>query len=755
VGGRVTTTDRRLTASAGPRATSPAIVAVVSTSHTAPSAARHDFTHTEHGVDRVDPYHWLGDLSDPAVRAHIDAENAYVEAVTAPLADLRERLYQEILARTQEDDLSVPARRGDWWYFTRVVEGGQYPILCRCPAHDDDWTPPATEEGALPGEVVMLDGNVEATGHGFFALGAAAVSPCAGLLAYSVDVTGDERHTLRIKDLRTGQHRDDEVAGLFYGVVWSADSASLFYVVVDEAWRPYEVRRHVLGQPAENDTVIYTEPDERFWVDAQLSASRRYLIVGSASKTTSEQRVLPLDSPDEQPVLVAARRDGIEYDVDHVVIDGRDRLLITHNGPLAAGVRARAVDFCVALADIGDTDPEHWVPLIEHEPGTRILGASAFDRAVVVALRRGGLPRVRVLPLGAGATGGPMPGVGAGWEPDFDEELFSVGVGDLRDPTTPVLRLTYTSYVRPATVYDLDLTTRQLLWRKQTPVLGGFDADDYEQRRAWASAEDGTAVPISLVARRGVLDAGPAPTLVYGYGAYETSMDPTFRVPRLSLLDRGVVFAVAHVRGGGELGRHWYEGGRLGTKRNTFTDFVSCARHLVASGVADEHRMVAMGGSAGGLLMGAVANLAPRDFAGILAQVPFVDALTTILDPSLPLTVIEWDEWGDPMHDRDAFDYILSYSPYDQVSDTTYPPILATTSLHDTRVRCVEPLKWIARLRAEAPSGGPYLVRTVIEGGHGGASGRYETWRETAFEFAWVLDRLALTQVPAGTAVSD
>jgi oligopeptidase B len=704
----------------------------------APAAARVDTVRSHHGDDVVDPYEWLRDPSDPAVVAHLEAENAYAAAQTGHLEGLRTTIYDEIVARTQQTDLSVPSRRGAWWYYSRTSEGSQYTVSCRCPAtgpHDDPsgWTPPTIEPGVpAPGEEVLVDGNAEAEGHAFFSLGALSVSPDDHLLAYSVDVQGDERFTLRVKDLRSGELLPDEVPGIFYGASWGGDSASVYYTVVDDAWRPYEVRRHVLGTPTDSDTVVHTEPDERFWVGVETTTSDRFLLVGAASRTTSEVRALDLRDPSAEPVLVAARRDGVEYDVDHAVVAGRDRFVITHNDG--------AKDFAVALADVGDPDPSHWTELVPHVEGRRVLGAVGLDRAIALQLRRDALTRVVVLPLDDSADGG----VGEPWEVEFDEPLFSSDIGQVSDPATPLLRVGYTSFVTPATVYDVDLASRELLLRKRTPVLGGFDSADYEQHREWATAEDGTQVPVSVVCRRGTPRDGTAPVLLYGYGSYEHSIDPSFAVPRLSLLDRGVVFAVAHVRGGGEMGRAWYEQGRMEHKVNTFTDFVAAGRHLVEAGWAHPDRVVAMGGSAGGLLVGAALNLAPDLFAGVVAQVPFVDALTTILDPSLPLTVIEWEEWGDPLHDADVYAYMKGYTPYENVRDVAYPPVLALTSLHDARVLFVEPAKWVARLRETAPQGGPYLLKTVMDGGHGGVSGRYETWKERAYEMAWALERLGV-----------
>lgn len=688
---------------------------------TAPFAKRVPTERTHHGDTIVDEYGWLADRDDPDTLAYLKAENAHTEAATGHLAGLREQVFQEIKRRTQETDLSVPVRRGGFWYYTRTVEGKQYGIHCRRAVADGELDPPDTGDGApLPGEEVLLDGNQLAEGHEFFALGTFDVSPDGRWLAYSTDFSGDERFTLRVKDLATGQTLSDEIPDTFYGTAWSADASILFYLTVDDAWRPYRVWRHQVGSTGP-DQLVYEETDERFWVGVELSRSQQYLVVGANSAVTSEVRLLPAGDPTGAPQLVAARRQGVEYQVEHDQVN--DRLLILHNH--------EAEDF--ALASTPAVAPGRWEPLIEHAAGTRLTGVDAFAEHLVVSLRRDGLTAVRVLPLAGGEP----------YDIGFPEPIYRVGLGANPEYRTGSLRLQYTSLVTPDSVYDYDLASHDLVLRKRQPVLGDFEPGDYEQHREWAVAPDGTRVPISLVCRKGARDAGPAPCVLYGYGSYEISMDPWFAIPRLSLVDRGVVFAVAHIRGGGELGRRWYEDGKLLAKRNTFTDFVACARHLVETGWTGTDRLVARGGSAGGLLMGAVANLAPEQFAGIVAQVPFVDPLTTILDPSLPLTVTEWEEWGNPLESAEVYAYMKSYAPYDNLADRAYPPILAATSLNDTRVRYCEPAKWVARLRVVAPAG-TYLLKTELGAGHGGRSGRYDAWREEAFILAWILDRLGL-----------
>ncbi len=706
-----------------------------------PVAAVRPRERTHHGDTFVDDYEWLRDKDDPAVRAHLEAENAYAEQETAHLADLRGAIFTEIKQRTKQTDLSVPARRGRWWYYTRTIEGEQYAVHCRCPvtatdAGDDPlgaWDPPRLDDlHEVLGEEVLLDGNAEASGHDFFSVGTFAVSPDGHLLAYGTDVVGDERFTLRVKDLRTGQVLSDEIPATFYGATWTLGATAVYYVTVDDAWRPYRVWRHRLGAAAETDELVHEETDERYWVGVGLTRSERYVLVSSASKVTSEVRYLDAADPQAAPVLVAERRRGVEYAVEHARVGGEDVFLVLHNDG--------AENFELAQAPVERPGPEHWTPVVAHRADTRLEDVDAFRDFVVLSYRREALTRVAVLPL-------TQQGLGAAHEVDFEETLFSVGTGANPEWEQPLVRLAYTSFVTPATVYDYVVGISELRLRKRQPVLGDYDPDDYEQHREWARADDGTMVPISLVCRAGSPRDGTAPCLLYGYGSYEISVDPAFGVPRLSLLDRGMSFAIAHVRGGGELGRAWYEQGKTLTKRNTFTDFVACARHLAQAGWTSPDRLVATGGSAGGLLMGAVANLAPDAFAGIVAVVPFVDALTTILDPSLPLTVIEWDEWGDPLHDPDVYAYLRSYAPYENVSATTYPPILAITSLNDTRVLFVEPAKWVARLRATAHAAA--LLKTEMSAGHGGVSGRYEAWKERAYEYAWVLDTAGARHEPA------
>jgi oligopeptidase B len=709
-----------------------------------PVADRRPVTTEHHGRTRVDEYDWLRDKESPEVTAYLEAENAYTQERTAHLAGLRQAIFDEIKARTRETDLSVPTRNRDFWYYGRSFEGREYGASCRVPVRGpDDWTPPQPAEDtdpdqpALPGEQLLLDLDALAEGHEFFSLGGSSVSPDARLLAYATDVVGDERYTIRVLDIESREHRPDEITGALGGATWDPDGEHLYYVTVDESWRADKVWKHTLGTDQSDDELVHHEQDGRFFVGVGRSRSQRFVIVASGSKTTSEYRFSDAQAPELGFRVFAERREGLEYSLDHAVIAGRDTFLVLHN--------ATGADFEIGTAPIEPTAPEDWAPLVPHDPAVRLEDVDAFAGHLVVHQRSQGLTQLRILELGES-------GVGDDYLVEFDHEVYTVGSGGNPNFAQPTVRLGYTTMAVPSSVYDYDVRTRELTLLKQAPVLGGYDPADYEEHRLWATAEDGERVPISIVCRRGARedDGGgtrPVPTLLYGYGAYEMSIDPYFSVARLSLLDRGAAFAIAHVRGGGEMGRRWYDDGKLAHKQHTFSDFIACARHLVETGWSRPETMIAEGASAGGLLMGAVANQAPELFGGILAGVPFVDALTSMLDSSLPLTVTEYDEWGDPEHDPEAYDTIAAYAPYDNVTAQTYPPILAETSLNDTRVLYVEPAKWVARLRATAPNGDDVLLRTEMSAGHGGVSGRYKAWHDRAFSLAWALDRMGLAEV--------
>ncbi|ANS78259.1 Protease II [Serinicoccus hydrothermalis] len=698
-----------------------------------PRAARVDVVRSHHGEDVTDPYEWLRDKTDPDVITHLEAENAYTEARTGHLDGLRERIFTEIKDRVQQTDLSVPVRHRDWWYYSRTIEGEQYAVHGRVAVGDSPQRPELDPGAAPEGEQVLLDGNAEAQGEEFFSLGAFDVTPDGGRLAYAVDTTGDERFDLRVKDLETGEVLDEAVTGIGYGTAWSADGHHLFYTRVDDAWRPFQIWRHEVGSPAEADVLVHQEDDERFWMGVGSSRDDRHVLIWLGSKNTSETRILDAEEPTGSFRVVAPREEGVEYDVE----PAGDRLWIVHNRDHR--------DFALAVAPVSSTSAQDWSTVVPGEDGVRLAGVEAFAGHLVLSLRREGLTQLHVLPL----SGEGRP-VGGGFQVPVDEPVYTIESGANPTYETDTLQVLVESMVTPRSVYDLDLGSGALELVKRQPVLGGYDPQDYQQHRLWATADDGTRVPISLVARRDLAPDGTHPGLLYGYGSYEVSADPHFSVSRLSYLDRGVVYAVAHVRGGGEMGRGWYEEGRMEHKTNTFTDFVACADHLVQSGWVAPDRLAAEGRSAGGLLMGAILNLAPERFRVVHAGVAFVDALTTILDPSLPLTVSEWEEWGNPVESAEIYALMRSYTPYENIRPVDYPAILATTGLNDTRVFYVEPAKWVARLRETVtsdPGERPILLKTEMVAGHGGRTGRYDAWRETAFEIAFVLDQLGATQV--------
>lgn len=695
-----------------------------------PLAARRETIRSHHGEEVSDPYEWLRDKNDPQVIAHLEAENAYTEAMTSHLDGLRGAIFTEIKSRTQETDLSVPVRHRDWWYYSRTIEGEQYAVHGRIAVADSPQRPSLPEAGAPMNEQVLLDGNAEAAGLEFFSLGAFDISPAGDRLAYAVDISGDERFDLRIKDLQTGEIIDESVTGIGYGTAWSADASYLFYTRVDDAWRPYQVWRHRVGTPAEQDVLVFTESDERFWMGVGTSRDDHYILIGLGSKNTSEFRLLDADDPLGEFRVVVPRTEGLEYDVE----PAGDSLWIVHN--------KSHQDFELAWAPVTASSTDDWQTIIPGQDGVRISDVNAFADHLALGLRRDGLTQIQVLPLGPG--GRPE---GEGYQVPVQEEVYSIDIGSNPNFETDTIHVIIESLITPRSVYDLDLASGELTLVKRQPVLGGYDPADYQQHRLWAKAADGTAIPISLVARKDLSPDGTHPGLLYGYGSYEVSIDPYFSLSRLSYLDRGVVYAIAHIRGGGEMGRSWYEQGRMEHKPNTFSDFIACADHLVDSGWVHPDRLAAEGRSAGGLLMGAVVNQAPQRFRVVHAGVPFVDALTTILDPTLPLTVGEWEEWGNPLTSPEIYRIMRSYTPYENVRETSYPAILATTGLNDTRVFFVEPAKWVARLRELAtndPEHAPILLKTEMVAGHGGKTGRYDAWRETAFEIAFMLDQLGV-----------
>jgi oligopeptidase B len=690
-----------------------------------------------HGDVRIDDWYWLADREDPAVIEHLVAENTYTEAVTAATTGLRDQLFKEMVARIEETDLSVPARKGPWLYYSRTVKGSNYGIHCRRPA--------GTGDEAEGDEEVILDENILAEGHDYFALGNLAISPDHRWLAYSTDTSGGERYTMRFRDLDNGDESTESLVDTSYGVAWANDNATVFFVRVDEAMRPHQLWRHQVGTAPSGDVLVYEEPDEHYYLGVGRTKDDRYILCALDSKVTSEVRVLSADDPGGEFTIVEPRRQGIEYSVDHDRGDpdkGRQGrfLIVTNDG---------AEDFRLMAAPDDAPGRASWTEVIPAREGVRLDAVDPFANHLVVYEREDGETRIRVIDAVTGVST-PVD------QPETPSTVWG-GANPEYDSTT--LRYEYTSMVTPRSVFDLDLETGKLELRKRQPVLGDFDPDRYATERRWARAEDATRVPISLVYRTDLVAAGAgagAPCLLYGYGSYEASMDPTFSSLRLSLLDRGFVFAIAHVRGGGEMGRRWYEAGKFLSKPNTFSDFVACAHTLIDEGWTSPDRLVARGGSAGGLLMGAVANLAPELFRAIVAEVPFVDCLTTILDDTLPLTVLEWEEWGNPVEDPEVYAVMKAYSPYDNVRSVDqhgvpvrYPDILATGGLSDPRVGFWEPAKWVAKLRTANPEN-RVLLKTEMGAGHGGPSGRYDAWKDEAFVYAFILETLGLTGAGLG-----
>jgi oligopeptidase B len=693
-----------------------------------PRPAQRPTDRTVHGRTVVDPYAWLRDPADPEVVPHLEAENAWTEAATAAQAPLREAIFDEIKRRTQETDLSVPVRDGDWWYLTRTEEGRPYPIHCRIP---DDGTRTAPVEDPAA-EQVVLDPN-ELAGEGeYLGLGVLDVSPDGWWLAYAIDRDGDERHELRFRDLRTGEESAEVVPEVSYGFAWAADSRTCWYTLIDATERPHQVWRHEVGTDPTTDVLVLEEPDERFHVSVGAARSGDVVVITAGSAITSESRLLDAHRPTAEAVVVAEREQGVEYSLAH----HRSGLYVVSN-------HDGAEDFALwhaPLDGVAAAPRAEWDLVVPHAPGRRINGVEAFAGHLIVHGRSEGATALWVLD--------PTDRELHPFAMDDEVGTLAPGANPSYDATT--YRFSYQSLATPPSVIDQDIATGERTVRKQLPVLDGFDPAAYETAREWAEADDGTRIPISVVWRSDVAADSPAPCVLYGYGAYEMSMDPWFSIARLSLLDRGVVFAIAHVRGGGELGRRWYEDGKFGAKAHSFSDLVACGRHLVDTGRVAADRLAIRGGSAGGLLVGAATNLAPERFRAVVAEVPFVDPLTTILDPTLPLTVIEWEEWGDPLHTTEAYGWMEAYSPYENVrsaDEVAYPAILATAGLNDPRVGFHEPTKWVARLRDQGhglTTERPVLLKVELGAGHGGPTGRYDAWRDEAFVLAFLLTELGV-----------
>jgi len=692
--------------------------------------------HTEtplHGVVLTDDYAWLRDKQNPAVTAYLEAENAYAEAYMAPLAGLRDELYQEMLSHVKQTDVSVPFRDGDWWYYTRTEEGQQYSIHCR--THG---SPSATEDTP---EKVLLDGNQLAEGHAFFAIGATGITDDGRWLAYTTDTTGFRQYTLHIKDLATGETQPGEVERVG-SVAWAADNETLFYTVEDEEQkRQYQLWRHARGTPHSDDVLVYQDDDERFNLGAGRTRDGRYLIMESASHITSEAWFLNADNPTGAFTVISPRQDEHEYSVDH------------RNGLWFIRTNDAGRNFRLVTAPVAATGRENWTERIPHRDNIMLEDVDLFANFFVACEREDGLPRLRIWRFN-----GDTPEAALSAEIAFPEPAYSAHphINRIFDATT--FRYAYQSLVTPASVYEYDTTNGESMLLKQLEIPGGFDRTLYASERVLATAPDGVRVPISLVYRKDMRQlvapvsrpavrrasrAAQNPLYVYGYGSYGYSLPLGFSGNRLSLLDRGVVLAYAHIRGGGDLGKPWHDAGKMLVKRNTFTDFIAVVEHLTATGYGDPARVAVEGGSAGGLLMGAVVNLRPDLFRAVLSHVPFVDVMNTMLDATLPLTVPEYEEWGDP-NQSEYFHYMLSYSPYDNLKAASYPAMLVKTSLHDSQVMYWEPAKYVAKLRTVKADNNPLLLVTNMQAGHGGASGRYDYLKEIAFDYAFLLRELGI-----------
>ena len=672
---------------------------------------------TLHGHTRIDNYFWLRERDNPEVIAYLEAENAYTEAMMAHTKPLQEELYNEMVGRIQETDSSAPVKKGDYFYYSRTEAGKQYKIHCR-------------KYGSLDAaEEILLDENEIAAESSYFKLGVFAMSPNQQLLAYSTDTSGAERYTLVVKDLASGEMLSDAVPNTFYFVEWANDNQTLFYTVQDEAWRSHKVFRHALGTDASNDVEIYHEPDELFNVFLYKTRDEHYLVITSASVETTEQHYLDANTPKAALTLLAPRQRGWQYFLSHRDSGYRDG---NHRqGEFFIRSNEDAPNFKLMFTAVSDPSPENWQTFIPHDPNTYLDNVDLFMDHLVIYGRSNGLQTVAVHSF-SGSHRQPV---------TFPEPVYAIQGSDNPEFVTDRLRFVYTSLTTADTTVELDMNTLEWHTIKQIPVLGDYDPDNYEAARTFASAPDGTQVPISLVYRKGLQHDGRNPCLLYGYGSYGASMSPSFDQKRLSLIDRGFVYAIAHIRGGKEMGRHWYDQGKWLHKKNTFTDFIACARHLISEKYTSSEKLAVNGRSAGGLLMGAVTVRAPELFKVVVAGVPFVDVVSTMLDESIPLTVAEFEEWGNPK-EEEYYKYMISYSPYDNTTAKAYPNILITAGLNDPRVQYWEPAKWTAKLRALKTDDNLLLLKTHMGAGHFASSGRYDYLRDIAFEYAFILNIL-------------
>jgi len=670
-----------------------------------------------HGDVRTDEYFWLREREDPEVIAYLEAENEYTEAMTAHTTALQEALFEEIVGRIKQDDSSVPYKDGSYWYYTRYEEGGDYPIFAR-------------KRGSLEAkEEIMINANELADGHEFYSIRGIDVSSGDNILAYSQDTIGRRFYTVRFKNLDTGEMLDDVIEDVTGNVAWANDNKTIFYTKQDREtllWN--RIYRHELGTSISDDVLVYEEPDDTFTAFVFKTKSKDYLIIGARQTLSSEYRFLDATNPTGSFEVIQPREENHEYSVDH------------YGNYFYVRTNWQATNFRLMRAPIVITDKTHWEEVIPHSDDVFLGGFEIFIDQLVLSERKEGLLQLRVRP----------------WDGseehylDFGEPAYQAGISINPEFDTQILRYSYTSMTTPSSTYDYNMVTREKTLLKEQEILGGFEKSDYTTERIFATVRDGVKVPISIVYKNDTPLDGASPLLLYAYGSYGASMDATFSFSRLSLLDRGVVYAIAHIRGGQEMGRQWYENGKLLKKKNTFTDFIDVAEHLIEEGYADPDRVFAQGGSAGGLLMGAVINMRPDLWQGVIAHVPWVDVVTTMLDDSIPLTTSEYDEWGDP-NEKAYYDYMLSYSPYDNVGAMDYPSMLVTTGLHDSQVQYWEPAKWVAKIRALRTNNNRLILKTNMEAGHGGATGRLKRHRETAFDYAFLMDLAGIHSIQADT----
>lgn len=669
-----------------------------------PKAAKQPVTNTLHDHTWIDDYYWLRERDNPEVIAYLKEENAYLEAMMAHTADLQEQLFQEMRARIKESDLSVPYPKGDYLYYERTEEGQQYPIYCR----------KRRQEGAA--EEVLLDQNELAAGLDYCEIGVFQVSPNHQLLAYSVDTNGSERYVLHVKDLQTGELLPEAIPNTYYSAEWANDNQTLFYTTLNDAQRPDKLYRHQLGNSTAEDTLLFFEEDEAFYLWLRRSRSGAYLFLNLHSNMTRETHFLDAYDPLGRFQVLYPRQHGVEYEVSH------------HGESFYIRTNKEAENFKVVAVPIANPGEAIWETVLDHRADVTITDVDAFQDHLVITLRENGLKQLLIQNLKDGTS----------HQVEFPEPSYSIVLVDNKEYKTNHLRFKYASLITPESVYDYDMDHQSRELKKQKEVIG-YDASLYESARVWATAEDGTKIPVSLAYRKGLERNGQNPLYLTGYGSYGIKNDVYFAPHYLSLIDRGFVYAVAHIRGGGEMGEGWRKDGKLFKKKNTFTDFIASARHLIAAGYTNRDKLAVEGTSAGGLLMGAVTNLAPELFKVVIANVPFVDVINTMLDSSIPLTVIEYDEWGNP-NEPEPFEYMYSYSPYDQVSAKAYPNLLVTAGLNDPRVQYWEPAKWTAKLRQLKTDNNRLLLKTNMGAGHGGASGRFDRLKEYALEYAFILD---------------